>query len=480
MRHLHFILIAAVSLGVCSAEAEVVISAKPTLNMACSGGMCAATAKKAVLNAADLDAMLEAGDVRVESGVVANDIEIDASVDWVSASRLTLDAWRAIAFDKHVTVAGPGALTIMTDDGGSGGDFRFSRRGHVAFLGATGSLVINGNDYVLVHSIKELKFVANASVPFVALVRSIDARRRLYFDSPVEFFRGTLEGLGNTISNLVISDDRDNDTVGLIGELTPTGLLPGRIRDIGLLSADITGTGLQQTVGVLVGENEGGSFFNSYATGRVTALRAGSVGGLVGANDGVIQQSHADVAVAGGGEVGGLAGSTEDCFGPCRGAIDGCYATGTVSGSDGASAGGLFGYDAGQSISNSYAMGAVGGGAFAGGLVGTIADGAGFVPALTASYSIGSVSGGAGAVLGGLIGQDLTTHDITAAYWDLETSGVDDPSRGAGNFADDPGILGLTTSEFQSGLPASFSASIWAEKADVNGGYPYLFLDPPP
>jgi hypothetical protein len=43
----------------------------------------------------------------------------------------------------------------------------------------------------------------------------------------------------------------------------------------------------------------------------------------------------------------------------------------------------------------------------------------------------------------------------------------------------DPGITGLTTAQFTSGLPAGFDKSIWREKANVNNGYPYL-IDLPP
>ena len=68
---------------------------------------------------------------------------------------------------------------------------------------------------------------------------------------------------------------------------------------------------------------------------------------------------------------------------------------------------------------------------------------------------------------------------ISYAYWDLDTSGVSDPHRGAGNIADDPGITGLTDAQLKSGLPAGFDPTIWAQKSNINNGYPYLRANPP-
>jgi hypothetical protein len=58
-------------------------------------------------------------------------------------------------------------------------------------------------------------------------------------------------------------------------------------------------------------------------------------------------------------------------------------------------------------------------------------------------------------------------------------SGISDPSHGAGNVQNDPGITGLTDTQLKSGLPAGFDKKVWAQKANVNSGYPYL-VDPSP
>src|ERR1041385_559934 len=102
------------------AQAAVNISDKPTKNMSCSAGVCSPTAKKAVLNVGDLANLLQATDVKVTTGKHAIAIEISSALSWASANRLTLDANCNVTVKAPVTVAGPGALTIVTNDGGSG------------------------------------------------------------------------------------------------------------------------------------------------------------------------------------------------------------------------------------------------------------------------------------------------------------------------------------------------------------------------
>jgi hypothetical protein len=79
--------------------------------------------------------------------------------------------------------------------------------------------------------------------------------------------------------------------------------------------------------------------------------------------------------------------------------------------------------------------------------------------------------------LGGFVG---VAGYITDGYWDTSTSGIANLSQGAGNGSNYPGISGLTTSQFQSGLPAGFSGTIWTQKSTINGGLPYLIANPPP
>ena len=179
--------------------------------------------------------------------------------------------------------------------------------------------------------------------------------------------------------------------------------------------------------------------------------------------------------------IGGLVGANIGaCSGSCDGIIDQSYSTGIVAGGNDAQVGGLVGSNIGGVITNSYASGAVEGGSSAsvGGLIGAN-DVGNSSPVIASCYSTGAVSGGSGASVGGLIGQDLADPGITNAYWDMDTSGVSNPAQGAGNIANDPGITGLSDAQLKSGLPAGFDKKVWKEKANFNGGYPYLIDRPP-
>ena len=482
-RHWGIVILAATlsAIFATAVEASVEISTKPTQNMTCAGGVCTPTAKKAVLNAGDLASMLASGDVTIASGSLAQDIDIDAALSWTSTSRLTLNSYHAISFNKPVVVAGTGALTIKANDGGSGGDFRFFGKGHVEFWDTFSSLIINGQGYSLVSSMKQLRTAIKIFVPNIALVRSFSLARHTYRTAPIKSFGGSLEGLGNTISNLTIDDTNARDLVGLIAKTNFGGV----IRDIGLKAVNIQGTTSEQLVGSLVGQNSG-LILNSHATGSVTISGTHSFGaGLVGDNqEGTISHSYSAVTVSGKSGVfaiGGLVGANIGaCSGSCDGIIDQSHSTGIVAGGDDAQVGGLVGSNIGGVITNSYASGAVEGGSSAsvGGLIGAN-DVGNSSPVIASCYSTGAVSGGSGASVGGLIGQDLADPGITDAYWDMDTSGISNPAQGAGNIANDPGITGLTDAQLKSGLPAGFDKKVWKEKAGINNGYPYLIANPP-
>jgi hypothetical protein len=82
--------------------------------------------------------------------------------------------------------------------------------------------------------------------------------------------------------------------------------------------------------------------------------------------------------------------------------------------------------------------------------------------------------------VGGLIGDDGSqSGSLSDDYWDTTTSGITNLSQGAGNEANDPGITGLTTVQFQAGLPAGFDPSVWGENENIINGLPYLLANPP-
>jgi hypothetical protein len=223
-----------------------------------------------------------------------------------------------------------------------------------------------------------------------------------------------------------------------------------------------------------VGFNAYSLISHSYAAGQVTSNDQGTyVGGLAGMNDGTaIDRSFSTGAVTCQFVCGGLVGMNG--AGGATSTISRSYATGSVSSNEGA--GGLIGYNMFGAVSDSYSTGAVSA-QTSGGLVGENVN-QGTFPAIARSYSAGAVTGTVGTT-GGLIGYDEFTSGIKHAYWDTDTSGITNLSQGAGNVANDPGIKGLTTTQFQSGLPKGFGAKIWAENPDINGGLPYLTANPP-
>src|ERR1043166_8981040 len=192
-----------------SADAAVVISSKPTKNMTCSNGVCTPTKAKAVLNVTDLANMLSSGDVKVVSDSKALDIDFAASLSWTSTSRLTLDSYQSIIFEMPVTVAGTGALTVTTNDGGTGGDFWFVKKGHIEFWDLASNLTISGKAYTLVSGLQSLAKAIQANpAGHYAFANTDDASKDgPYRTSPVTTdLSGTVDGLGNSILALKIAN----------------------------------------------------------------------------------------------------------------------------------------------------------------------------------------------------------------------------------------------------------------------------------
>lgn len=546
-------------LVVTNAIARVVISAEPTQNMSCSGGVCAPTAAKAVLNADDLENLLATGNVEVTttgSGVQAKDIEVKTQVGWSNTSAVALDAWNSIAVDQPVSVAGAAALSLTTGDGGRKGRLSFGKKGSIGFANLSSSLTINGAAYTLVGSIQSLAAaIANNPSGSYALAASYDASQDgTYASSPIPTtFTGNLEGLGNAFENLTIDDPTESPTVGFFTTLGAGG----SISDLGLTHLSLTATEATEYVFGYVGgfaaysygtfrgdfesgrittswtyvggfaaENQGsiefvhsdagikaenssaggivafeesGSISDSYTTGNISSTNDYS-GGLVGENGGPITRSHATGNIRGntaGGLVGLNLAEITDCYatGSVRapegvvgglvggnfegyGVISRSYATGPVSASDNSYAGGLVGNNNPNTIiENSYSTGAVavGSNGAAGGFAG-YNDGT-----MEYSYSTGAPSAGTGSYLGGYVGEDVSASgSLLADYWDTDLSGITNLSQGAGNIANDPGITGLTTEQFQAGLPTGFDPKIWTENANIDDGLPYLIANPPP
>jgi hypothetical protein len=502
-----------------SAQASVEISADPTKNMSCVSGVCTPTAKNADLNATDLANMLATSDVKVLTGSGAVTITVESSFSWTSTHRLSLDAMLNVSFRVPVTVAGQGGLTIVTNDGGSGGDLLFFPGGKIDFWDPGSSLIVNGNSYTLVDDIATLEAdVAGGPSGFYALAKDYDAGPDgTYVRAPVySEVDGTVEGLGHAISNLTINVTRKSwNAVGLFATISDSGTL----RDINIVNANAQAVLDNADIGTLLGSGKG-AIIQCSATGVVQGGDLDSISGGLAGSAGTITRSNADVTVnGGGGDAGGLvavAFSVSDSYatgdvtssnaGGLAATNDGTivrsHATGHVVGRD-FSGGGLVASNSGQ-ISQSYATGAVSGGESAGGLV------AGSGGGVTNSYSTGSVQGGKFADVGGLVAQTASTTTLSYSYstgdvhgprqkrgglvgdvadgttlkddyWDVTTSGE---ASGWGKCKGEKRhcekeITGLTDTELKSSLPSGFDASIWGQDSSVNSGYPYLLANPP-
>ena len=113
-------------------------------------------------------------------------------------------------------------------------------------------------------------------------------------------YAGTFDGNGFVIRRLTITP-RPPPNAGLFSRLSAGG----EIRNVGLEDVAIE-TGRSQTVGALVGFNDGRIVASYVAGGRVRANNV--VGGLVGNNAGIIIACYADVEVEASDPVQGLSG----------------------------------------------------------------------------------------------------------------------------------------------------------------------------
>ncbi|HEX3429593.1 MAG TPA: GLUG motif-containing protein [Rhizomicrobium sp.] len=481
-----------------NAQAEIAISSAATQNMSCTAGMCTPTAAKAVLNVGDLETLLASGNVSVETagnGVQAASIKVSAGLTWSSTHVLTLDAWRSILIGNAVSVTGTGGLSVKTNDGGNGGALSFGGKGNVTFQSLSSSLSINGLSYTLVNSVAGLaNAVSQNQDGNVALAGDYNAGGDgTYAQSPVSLiYGGAFEGLGHTIANLSIADTNNSDYVGLFYEISPGGA----VADLNMSGVNINSPTVS-LAGAIAGDNQG-TIVNARSSGTVIGGQFGG-GGVAGFNFGTIAGSSSSASVQGA-NVGGLIGFNEAAIinahatgnvvavtgpnspiggglvGENQGTVETSWASGSVSGSDDSSElGGLIGSLDSGTLNDAYSTGAVTAGtnALVGGAVGYAGVGVG------TSYSTGAPSGGAYSFVGGYAGYDDSAGGMKHDCWDMTTSGITDSSQGAGNLANDPGIKGLTTRKLQSQLPKGFSAKIWAEDANINGGLPYLRANPP-
>jgi filamentous hemagglutinin family protein len=410
-------------------------------------------------------------------------------------------------------------VNLLPNAGGFAGAVNFYSDAGATAAGGAGLLAVNGNNYTVISDVTpgsgvgvagdtgddSLQGMENNLGGYYALGSNIDASATASWNggagfNPISRFTGVFDGLGHTVGGVAVSSGSYSS--GLFD------INLGTVRNVGMVDANVTGGNFD---GALVGNNYGdfvgGAFVrgivsNSYAAGMNAVSGITEVGGLVGSNQGTVDNSYADVSVTGGSNlcgntcgVGGLVGSNFQTVqnsyaigsvlsaGGDVGGLVGSNSTGTISNSHatgavvgrGIAAGGLVGYgNQFASINNSYATGAVSGTGDLGGLVGmntgpisnsyatgdlifaygvisgTIVGGlAGFNNALISnSYATGNVLGTND--VGGLIGWNIGTIDNSYATHGT-VSGSSDVGGLVGNNTVGPGLIGSISNSYATG-----------------------------
>ncbi len=188
-------------------------------------------------------------------------------------------------------------------------------------------------------------------------------------------------------------------------------------------TGDVVGKNI---VGGLIGHNgPEGEVRGAYVIGTVNGGPNGSLpeegaGGLIGLNEGLVDETFTNVTVISEGHfTGGLVGQN-------KGIISQSTSIGDVEGNR-LSVGGLIGFNSGT-VSKCSATGSVGGDSeFAGGLVGFNSG------TISECFAIGGVSGDG--YVGGLVG--LTFGLVSDSYWDTEASGISVSSGGEGRTSEE-------------------------------------------
>jgi len=349
-----------------------------------------------------------------------------------------------------------------------------------------------------------------------------------YYDNSIghagyQFFDGTLDGGGHTISGLAIgtpgSPENSLYMVGLFGETTSNSSLKNlNVETIGIYSSynnayvgvlaafadkrvsnctatgDVTG-GDNACVGGLAGSSAG-DMTNCHASGNVTGGVGSSAGGLLGDKaDGALTGCYATGNVTGGYSVGGLVGNggmgtISDCYATgnvmCSSyyaggfigyfdnntSVSGCYATGNVTASGtGVNAGGFAGFSRGTA-DNCYAAGSVSDGnhdnCMIGGFIGNnykdIQD----------SYARGAVSGGGtGTYVGEFAGRNQSGATLGDCYFDTRDAGL---TAGIGQDSNSQTVTGLAPDEMTGTAASTNMAGLdfsvaWTAKANDSEWY---------
>ena len=263
-----------------------------------------------------------------------------------------------------------------------------------------------------------------------------------------------------------------NNVGGLVGKVITSNVIINNCYSIGDICAN------SSYVGGLVGNTQanGGSLTitSSYSVSNVSATGS-YIGGLYGGatyyyyGGGVnyinISKSYSKGNIRGGvNNVGGLIGSDGVEGYPNYGSIitiEKSYSLGDIKGADnvGGCAGRIVCPE--SSVINSFANGNVSGNANIGGFVGQL-----YSAVIRNNYSNGKVVAKAPTTSGGLVGKNNGISNTIRNYFDAETSGQGDDTKG----------IPKTTAQMKN--PTSYVgwdfSEVWSMTAEVNNGYPVL------
>jgi len=313
----------------------------------------------------------------------AGDITISNPVNLANGT-LTLDSYQSIMVNNPITISGStGAAALTTNDGGTGGNLYLDNGISITYSAASGGSLEINGVDYTLE--RDLASLQTALATGTGHYAIANDIDSAGAWTPADF-NGTFEGLGHTIDGLSITTDDGSNNVGFIGSLGSSGA----VRDIQLTNISVSFDGpdvtsLLPNVGGLVGKNDG-MIFRASTSGSISGVQDQSLGGLVGDQEGgTISQSTSSVSV-------------NDNVGSGFNFVAGT------------NLGGLVGEMFGGTISQSYATGTI---TDNGNSAGAPDTGGGFVGytgggTISDSYAWGSVTGphASGGILGGFVGQD--------------------------------------------------------------------------
>lgn len=377
-----------------------------------------------------LSANLETSNVRIESANGVRDghgdIFVNSSVSWDADNTLSLDAERNIYINVDITATGDHAgLNLLP-----AGDYMLGDA-KITLSGADPRLSIKGEDYTVIHDVNELQDMNDNLSGYYALGVEIDASETVSWNDgegfdPVgggasisQYFGGKFTGLGHIIRGLTIN--RPNESgIGLFGS-TLEGV---KIQDVHLKDVNINGA---HWVGGLVGEMAGtydastnptSMIYNVSVSGKIEGFA--DVGGIVGRNFGHVYYSSSDANIVlrnayGGGVVGTNYGFIS--FSSSFGTISGDMIGGFVGSNEGV-------------IENSYASCLVNMTNYyngsAGGFAGRVLQGT----RIYNSYSKSIINGWGGGFIGsfnlGSSSLEKEKKEAVNCYWDKDVAWPDD------------------------------------------------------